>query len=399
MAWNWKAWLGMVVVVALVRGYMVSLDDEPATANTPPHFSEDRNPYQPAITQASSTQSMTQTPPRAAATSQALNCDAPTEEGGEVEEDPTLTTTRRDYTWEYGGYEWTWSADIYDEAYQYYHERTRPAHATQWADYAIYATDPYSQPLVDQLACLFKETVEAEGMTASDAVGMALAFVQSLPYALDSVSAGFDDYPRFPLETLYDNGGDCEDTAILFASIVKALGYGVIMLGFDADTDHQAHVMAAVKASNRPGQYYTYQNERYYMAETTGEGFGIGDVPTGYSGDRAYFIPLTAKAKLDSLTWTNDGYSNGAYHYTATIHNGGSLDASNLHVVMGYEASSTTMWSKVEYADGDVLAVDETITIEFSLKPPPRGEWTRTMLVAWADNAPTARVYSNQWYW
>lgn len=311
---------------------------------------------------------------------------------------PEPPTTRRDYEWEYDGSIWTWSVDIYNDAYQYYHDRPRPARQSSWADYAIYATDPYSQPLLHQLACLFKDTVKAEGMQPSEAVSMALAFVQSLPYALDSVSAGFDDYPRFPLETLYDNGGDCEDTSILFAGIVRAMGYGVIMLGFDKDNEHAAHVMAGVKSFDLPGQYYNYDGARFYMAETTGSGFRIGDVPQGYEGDHAYFIPLTPRAKLDGLTWTNGGYRDGTFHYTATIHNGGSEAARNLHVVMGYQAGETTMWSKVEWADGTTLGVDETITIEFSLQPPPRNQWTRTLLLAWADNAPTAQVHSEPWH-
>ncbi len=394
--------LSILFVAAALAGCTTPTENDQLREVAPPVS----NPYlattPPVVTttttSATTAPTMAPAPSKTTSSPTGLNCNPPVDDGTSTTEDPALTTTHRDYEWDYGGYTWTWSADIYDDAYDYYHTRERAAHQSTWSDYAIYATDPYSQPLVDQLACLFRETMQEEGMQAGEDVRMALAFVQSLPYALDSVSAGFDDYPRFPLETLYDNGGDCEDTSILFAAIVKALGYGVIMLGFDKDTDHEAHVMAGVKSTSLPGQYYTYGGERYYMAETTGEGYDIGDVPTGFKGDSAFFIPLVAKVKFDGLTWTNDGYSGGLYHYTATIHNGGSLNAENLHVIMGYEASETTAWSQVEFNDGSDLGVDETITVEFSLKPPPRGHYTRTFLTAWSDNGPASRVQSTQWY-
>jgi len=47
----------------------------------------------------------------------------------------------------------------------------------------------------------------------------ALAFVQkSVSYQLDPAGS---EYPRYPVETLVDGVGDCEDSAILYASIVR----------------------------------------------------------------------------------------------------------------------------------------------------------------------------------
>ena len=59
-----------------------------------------------------------------------------------------------------------------------------------------------------------------------------VSFAQNLPYTADDVTTGFDEYPRFPYETLYDNGGDCEDTSILVSAMLRELRYGVALLHF-----------------------------------------------------------------------------------------------------------------------------------------------------------------------
>ena len=48
-----------------------------------------------------------------------------------------------------------------------------------------------------------------------DRVDFVLSFVQSLPYTLDDVTTGFDEFRRYAVETLIEGGGDCEDTTIL----------------------------------------------------------------------------------------------------------------------------------------------------------------------------------------
>jgi hypothetical protein len=99
------------------------------------------------------------------------------------------------------------------------------------------------------------------------------------------VSASFDDYPRFPIETIVDNGGDCEDTAILFATIVQILGYGAVYLN---PTGHLA--VGVLGGSGVHGTYWTYNNGSYFYCETTGDGFKIGEVPSEYTTAKVYPI-------------------------------------------------------------------------------------------------------------
>jgi hypothetical protein len=112
-------------------------------------------------------------------------------------------------------------------------------------------------------------------------------FVQSLNYVDDKVGTGYDEYPKFPLETLADQGGDCEDSAILLASLLRELGYGTVLLQF------QDHMAVGIKGeSSIRGSYFELDGSRYYYVETTSTGWDIGEVPDVLKDQPAKILPL-----------------------------------------------------------------------------------------------------------
>jgi hypothetical protein len=122
-----------------------------------------------------------------------------------------------------------------------------------------------------------------------DKVSFVLAFVQSLQYTSDNVTEGFNEYPRFPIETIVDDGGDCEDTSILFASITLSMGFGTVYIN---PTDHYA---VGILGSGLKGTYWEYpqdSNRTFYYCETTGNGFKIGQMPEEFAGKDAYIYPI-----------------------------------------------------------------------------------------------------------
>ena len=90
----------------------------------------------------------------------------------------------------------------------------------------------------------------------------------------------------FHLETLVDNGGDCEDTSILFATLVLIIGYGTVYLN---PPDHMA---VGVLGNDLPGYYWKYNSRTYYYCETTGENFKIGDLPSEFKNVDAYIYEI-----------------------------------------------------------------------------------------------------------
>jgi hypothetical protein len=192
------------------------------------------------------------------------------------------------YSWNYQGH-WTWNLDIpkalYD-AYKSVSEYTRIQNGVRGYGFLVTTHDSYIQSLTDKLTQISNEN----GFSEYEKVSFALAFVQSLPYTSDDVTTLWDEYPRFPIETLVDNGGDCEDTSILFATIVKQMGYGVVFI------NPEGHYAVGVLGEDTlEGYYWTYptgSDNRYYYCETTGDGFEIGELPDDYVSEKAYIYPI-----------------------------------------------------------------------------------------------------------
>ena len=99
-------------------------------------------------------------------------------------------------------------------------------------------------------------------------------------------STGYQDYPRFPVETLVDNVGDCKSHSILFATLMLNLGYDTVFI------NPPDHLAVGVLGNNLEGTYWIYNNKTYYYCETTGVGFKIGELPDQFTGITAYVYPI-----------------------------------------------------------------------------------------------------------
>lgn len=120
--------------------------------------------------------------------------------------------------------------------------------------------------------------------------------IQEMAYDLRDVAGGDDEllvnlaiqvvhqlyynvtlYAKYPLETLVESSGDCDNLATLLASVLKAAGLDVIILV--GDVGNTGHAMIGVALSTHPDDlfeygrerywYYEYDDLTYYMAEAT----------------------------------------------------------------------------------------------------------------------------------
>lgn len=115
----------------------------------------------------------------------------------------------------------------------------------------------------------------------------ALSLVQSLPYKLDALTTPFDDAWRAPLQTLVDREIDCEDSSILYSSLLSGLGInnGLVIV--------PGHMLTAVEG-DFDGDYLRHQGNKYYVAETTGLTWTIGQTPPQHQGATARILPVSA---------------------------------------------------------------------------------------------------------
>ena len=117
-------------------------------------------------------------------------------------------------------------------------------------------------------------------------IDFVLSFVQSLPYTFDDVTTGYDEFRRYAVETLIDGGGDCEDTTILVAAILRGLGEKTVLIFTSG------HIALGV-SGNFTGASVTYNGTKYYYCETTGTGWTVGVLPTSSGITVTDIVPLT----------------------------------------------------------------------------------------------------------
>lgn len=293
---------------------------------------------------------------------------------------PTGDDFQRIYTWSYKNVEWTFNTKITREAYNYY--KNLPHTSSSYANYALTDEDrPYLQDILNK----FTESGTRYGYSDYDNVMNVVIFVQSLPYTSDSVTTGFDEYPRYPIETLADNGGDCEDTSILTAALLKEMGYDIVLLKFPN------HMAIGVHVDGAPGTYCEYNSVRYYYLETTGDGWKIGEVPEEYINDQPEVCPLIKSPQMNlnfTVAQTDMDDSYVYYRVNCIIKNNGREVAANarLHMMaMALSRGKDMIWQPDVTVDLGDYRPEQSGTAEGTLKV-PRNETSEIVCVLYGDN-------------
>lgn len=200
----------------------------------------------------------------------------------------------RRYEWNYQGkefyYEITWPDEWARQLRQESHD------IRDVSEYGYYVNnDPYDSELED----FFDKIIElGEGHLqfneSKDVLQYLISFVQHLDYYQDR-----GEYPRYPMETVIDGGGDCEDSAILVAFIAGNLNYDRAFFRFSNEgflgIGGFAHIDLGISPSydgEFSGNYWTGDDGRhYYYVSCNGRGWNIGDYSERW-GNRASVYPL-----------------------------------------------------------------------------------------------------------
>lgn len=291
----------------------------------------------------------------------------------------------RRFEWEYKGSSWWYEATLSTGLYQYFQDRPR----IQVDDWGVYATHPGNEWLTKGLADVILRDAPGLGYTDYDIVECAIVFVQSIPYTTDADTKAKSDYPRFPIETVVDGSGDCEDHAILLAAVTHALGYDVILLDYPT---HMAVGIAGDPAIR--GTYYQWRGKRFYYIETTSTGWTLGELPEEFEGVQAKVIELIP-APVYFCTWSYPSWR-GYIPITVEIENRGSAPAEDVVVHAGCDAGNNMVWGKVE-SESFEIPIDQKATVELSLTP-PSGQHTRVVIWVTAGGATVHKSESDNWF-
>ena len=195
-------------------------------------------------------------------------------------------TIERGYSWKFENQDYTALIAIDTKWYN----RTRSHKRRHKRQYNL----DYLPPIVSEGTNALQDLVRAfnriipRTWNAERRVNFVLSFVHTLPYTKD-ITTGYDEYYKYATETLVESGGDCEDTSILFASILRGLDFEVALISLPR------HLAVGVKGNFR-GVSFPYKGNRYYYCETTGAtDWRLGELPPNPKDERYKYqiMPIT----------------------------------------------------------------------------------------------------------
>ena len=190
----------------------------------------------------------------------------------------TRQTLGKRYVWNFKGKSYTILMTIDIEKYNSYDGKER---------YDIPRLVEEGRTTIGNLTREFQNVFRRHrGWSKQDRIDFVLSFVQSLPYTLDDVTTGYDEFRRYAIETLIEGGGDCEDTTILVAAILRGLGEKTALIFTPG------HIALGV-SGNFTGASVTHDGTKYYYCETTGTGWTVGTLPPSSNTTVTNIIPLT----------------------------------------------------------------------------------------------------------
>lgn len=165
-------------------------------------------------------------------------------------------------------------------------------------EYRVYAqTD---MPEINQLVLEFQKIFASVNWSTYNKAFCVLKFVQNaITYQYDQDSKKQIEWPRYPIETLAESVGDCEDVAILSAALLVRLGFEVVLLHYEG------HMAFGVCGSpDMTGDYVYDKNtgKKYYYGEATADGWVLGEIPKGNRGNPINIIKVELLVKEENET-------------------------------------------------------------------------------------------------
>jgi hypothetical protein len=107
-----------------------------------------------------------------------------------------------------------------------------------------------------------------------------LQFIHQFDYVSDAESKQHEEYGRFPVETLVEKKGDCDCLSIAAAALFTLHGFRSALIHISG------HCLVGVEIPGSiPGAWVEKDGIRYFLCETTGGRWTIGQHPTGHLQD------------------------------------------------------------------------------------------------------------------
>ena len=186
----------------------------------------------------------------------------------------------KSYNWFFNTIEYQINYNFDSNRYSYF---TTQSHLVkEYDDYLNFVTSD-EEAIID-IAKKLNDISKENDFDNLTQVNFFLSFVQSLKYSEDNLTAGVGEYPRYPIETLIDQTGDCEDTSALLISLMEAINYKAAIILIPEAWEGYGHAAVGISVDGASGVHYilnegTSNEISYYYAETTAPGWKLGEIP------------------------------------------------------------------------------------------------------------------------
>ncbi len=149
-------------------------------------------------------------------------------------------------------------------ASEYFDYKVRSHQVVSGAELTSFVT--YDDAKIKKVA----ETITQQCTTPEGAAEVIMEFVHQHVYDSLVEDAYGRDYVKYPIETIVERSGDCEDLVILGAALMKARNIDVALLEFPDTTGQGFGHLALGVCGNFNGGFYEMDGKKYYYAEATG---------------------------------------------------------------------------------------------------------------------------------
>lgn len=280
----------------------------------------------------------------------------------ESEESSSGHSFIRNFEWQFQYHSGSWEMELPKQLYRYYARRYRTR------SFATYVADPFDRGLIRDIVGRLESFCTRHDIPEEQLHEVALNFVQHFEYASDEVTQGELEYPKFPIETLLHEGGDCEDSSIILGAILWELGYDVAILVLP----RKHHMMLGVSLDATGAASVEHEGTEYTLAETTNPGWDYGVVPPRYNNAAVRVYPVDGQPVLVH-EWNAKPTGSGQIEIEGHIANFGNAPANQITAVFYFETNDGRAISRDTICKVDSLY--QGSSRDFSqLIPEPRSE-------------------------
>ncbi|MBI2146256.1 hypothetical protein HYU22_02880 [Candidatus Woesearchaeota archaeon] len=286
---------------------------------------------------------------------------------------------KRDYIWSYDQHQYGLTMYLSSDIYRYYARKDRNR------GYDIFVSEASDNQFIIALAQHLNDLGKKYGLNKTEIPSFVISFVQSLQYTSDDVTTGYDEFPKYPYETIVDDGGDCEDTSILTSALLEEIGYGTVLISLPG------HMAVGVLCSDtQRGYAYEYNGKRYCYLETTGEGWLIGEIPEEYINKEYEIISVSKRPELHvEFNEYTSGFDwwNVYVNVDMTITNVGSDTAKNVQIYTALQTrDENKVWDQIESTEIFDLESENRYTYKINRLKAPLDQDFRVLIRVAGDN-------------